>query len=95
MNFCRHTSHAIICMCLYDSFECASLCTLHMDYYDELFYTVCPVGSYSDGVSNDLCESCPTNSEATETGLAECPCIQNYYRATDEKADLPCASEFF
>ena len=52
------------------------------------------MGSYSDGVSNDLCESCPAKSEATETGLAECPCIQNYYRAPDEKANVSCASEF-
>ena len=53
------------------------------------------MGTYSDGVSNDPCESCPANSEATETGLAECPCIQNYYRAPDETADLPCASELY
>ena len=52
------------------------------------------MGSYSDGVSNDPCKSCPANSEATETGLAECPCIQNYYRAPDEKANVSCASEF-
>ena len=49
------------------------------------------MGTYADSVSNDPCESCPAN---TETGLAECPCIQNYYRAPDEKANVSCASEF-
>ena len=56
-------------------------------------FVECPVGTYSDDVSNSPCESCPTNSDATETGLKKCPCIQSYFRALEEKANVPCASE--
>ena len=45
---------------------------------------VCSVETYSD-VINGPCELCPANSEANVTGLSVCPCIQNYYRATDEE----------
>ena len=53
---------------------------------------VCSVGTYSD-VINGPCELCPANSEANVTGLSVCPCIQNYYRATDEEASVPCTSK--
>ena len=50
------------------------------------------MGTYSD-VINGPCELCPANSEANVTGLSVCPCIQNYYRATDEEASVPCTSK--
>ena len=53
----------------------------------------CPVGTYSEGVSNGSCEACPANSEATQTGLTECPCIQDYYRAPNEGASVACTRE--
>ena len=55
----------------------------------------CPAGTYSDSVSNSPCQSCPDNSEATQTGLSECPCVQNYYRASDEGAGEPCTRELW
>ena len=51
------------------------------------------MGTYSD-VINGPCELCPANSEANVTGLSVCPCIQNYYRATDEEASVPCTSKW-
>ena len=54
---------------------------------------VCSVGTYSDDI-NDQCELCPANSEANVTGLSVCPCIQNYYRATDEEASVPYTSKW-
>ena len=53
----------------------------------------CPAGTYSDSISNSPCQSCPDNSEATQTGLSECPCVQNYYRAPDEGAGEACTRE--
>ena len=52
------------------------------------------MGTYSEGVSNGPCEACPANSEATQTGLTECPCIQNYYRATNEGPSVACTREY-
>ena len=51
------------------------------------------MGTYSEGVSNGSCEACPANSEATQTGLTECPCIQDYYRATNEGPSVTCTRE--
>ena len=33
---------------------------------------------------------CPANSEATQTGLTECPCVQDYYRADYEDPSAAC-----
>ena len=55
----------------------------------------CPAGTYSDSVSNSPCQSCPDNSEATQTGLSECPGVQNYYRVPDEGAGEPCTRELW
>ena len=63
-------------------------------YACSFFHAVCSVGTYSDDISNSPCELCPANSEATVTGLSVCPCIQNYYRATDEEASVTCTREF-
>ena len=52
------------------------------------------MGTYSDDIINGPCELCPANSEANVTGLSVCPCIQNYYRATDEEASVTCTPEF-
>ena len=51
------------------------------------------MGTYSDDISNGQCELCPANSEANVTGLSVCPCIQNYYRTTDEEASVTCTRE--
>ena len=50
----------------------------------------CPEGTFSAGVSNGACETCPANSEVTGTGLTLCPCLQDYYRAPHEDPSLPC-----
>ena len=55
--------------------------------------TECPVGTFSDTVSNSTCQSCPANSEATQPGLTACPCVQTYYRAPYEGAGEPCTRE--
>ena len=52
------------------------------------------MGTYSEGVGNGPCEACPANSEATQTGLTECPCIQDYYRAPNEGASVACTREW-
>ena len=67
---------------------------LLLSYYSCYFLSIeCSLGSYSDDISNGPCELCPANSEANVTGLTLCPCIQNYYRATDEGASVPCTSK--
>ena len=53
----------------------------------------CPVGAYSDG-KDSSCQPCPANSEATQTGLSECPCVLHYYRAASEGPRVACTSEF-
>ena len=55
----------------------------------------CPAGTYSDSVSNSPCQSCPDNSEASQTGLSECPCVQNHYRALTEEAGEACTRELW
>ena len=37
---------------------------------------------------------CPANSEATQTGLTECPCIQDYYRADSEGPGAACTRKY-
>ena len=58
-----------------------------------LLFSECSVGTYSEGVSNGACLTCPSNSEATQTGLTECTCVQDYYRATDEGPSVACTRE--
>ena len=66
-----------------------SFCTLSVyhtctsDLSSQLEY---PVGTYSEGVCNSPCEPCPANSLSTQTGMAECPCDLEYYRAPDERS---------
>ena len=80
-------------MCMYVSLQ-MNLVSLHVSL---VFYvpscSECPAGTYSDSVSNSPCQSCPDNSEANQTGLSECPCVQNYYRAPDEGAGEACTRE--
>ena len=58
-------------------------------YASDLFSPLeCPVGTYSDGGSP--CEPCPANTQA---GMAECPCLPEYYRAPDEVPSVPCTRE--
>ena len=56
-------------------------------------FAECDVGYYSEVVSNTPCEPCPSNSEATQIGLRECSCVQNYYRAADERPSVACTRE--
>ena len=73
---------------------CTSLHLLNAGWYFlSYFFTVCPVGTFSDSVSNSACRSCPANSGATHPGLTECPCVQTYYRAPDEGAREACKRE--
>lgn len=51
---------------------------------------MCRVGTFSDTLSNDPCQPCPANSEAMQTGLTECPCQQDYYRAPTEESSIAC-----
>ena len=51
------------------------------------------MGTYSADVSNGPCEACPANSVATQTGLTVCPCMQDYYRAPNEWANVSCTRE--
>ena len=37
---------------------------------------------------------CPANSEATQTGLTECPCVQDYYRADYEGPGAACTRKY-
>ncbi|CAI8031556.1 Ephrin type-A receptor 4-A, partial [Geodia barretti] len=50
----------------------------------------CPEGTFSSGLGNGPCETCPANSEGTGTGLSLCPCLQDYYRAPYEGPSVPC-----
>ena len=69
------------------------LVSLHVSYVPSC--SECPAGTYSDSVSSSPCQSCPDNSEATQTGLSECPCVQNYYRVPDEGAGEACTRELW
>ena len=33
---------------------------------------------------------CPANSVSEEEGLAQCTCVEGYYRALQGEEDLPC-----
>ena len=55
--------------------------------------SACPVGTFSDSVGNEECVECPPNSEATQTGLTQCTCVPDYYRATDEGPSVTCTRE--
>ena len=56
-------------------------------------FSECTYQTYFEGVSNGPCLPCPDNSESTEAGLGECPCVQGYYRAPDEGAEEACTRE--
>ena len=58
-----------------------------------LLFSECSVGTYSEGLGNGPCVVCPPNSEATQTRLAECTCVQDYYRAPDEGPSVACTRE--
>ena len=55
----------------------------------------CPEGTFSSGVGNGPCETCPANSDATRTGLTICPCIKDNYRAPYEAPSDPCTREYY
>ena len=55
-----------------------------------IFFTECPEGTFSSGLGNGPCETCPANSEGTGTALSLCPCLQDYYRAPYEGPSVPC-----
>jgi hypothetical protein len=50
----------------------------------------CPERTFSAGVGDGPCEPCPANSQSTQTGMAECPCDLEYYRAPDEGPSVAC-----
>ncbi len=50
--------------------------------------TACDPGFYAS-VVNETCLTCPNNSNSIESGLAECPCDEGFYR-TPQEIDLPC-----
>ncbi|CAI8031783.1 Ephrin type-A receptor 4-A, partial [Geodia barretti] len=50
----------------------------------------CPEGTFSSGLGNGPCETCPANSEGTGTGLSLCPCLQDYCRAPYEGPSILC-----
>ncbi|CAI8023599.1 Ephrin type-A receptor 4-B, partial [Geodia barretti] len=50
----------------------------------------CPEGTFSSGLGNGPCETCPANSEGTGTALSLCPCLQDNYRAPYEGPSVPC-----
>ena len=52
--------------------------------------TACPAGTYLSP-SNGSCSDCPANSVSEEEGLAQCTCVEGYYRAPRGEEDLPCA----
>ena len=56
-------------------------------------FSECSVGTYSEGLGNEECVVCPPNSEATQTGLTECTCVQDYYRDIDEGPSVACTRE--
>ena len=53
----------------------------------------CPEGTFSSGLGNGPCETCPANSDGTGTALGLCPCLQDYYRAPYEGPSVPCTRE--
>ena len=52
-------------------------------------HAACPAGTYLSP-SNGSCSSCPANSFSEEEGLAQCTCVEGYYRAPQGEEDLPC-----
>ena len=62
-------------------------------YIKNISPSACPVGTYSDGKGYP-CQLCPANSEATQTGVSECPCVLHYYRVASEGPSVACTSEF-
>ena len=64
-----------------------------MCFHLSLLVSECSVGTYSEGLGNEPCVVCPPNSEATQTRLTECTCVQDYYRAIDEGPSVACTRE--
>ena len=60
-----------------------------MGFYTSIF-SECPRGTYSNDLSNGPCLTCPDNSEATVTGLSECPCISGYSRLPGDGPSAAC-----
>ena len=58
-----------------------------------MYYTALCVSGLYYSVLNEECRDCPENSEGMESGLAECPCVEGYFRASGEE-DLPCTRKF-
>jgi hypothetical protein len=57
-------------------------------------YTACPAGTYLSP-SNNSCSTCPANSVSEEEGLAQCTCLEGYYRTPgQEEEDLPCTCKY-
>ena len=50
---------------------------------------MCPNGTYFSP-NNNNCSVCPANSVSERDGLAQCDCIDGYYRAATGEEDLPC-----
>ena len=58
-----------------------------------LVHVGCPVGQYLS-LANNECRVCPNNSVGTESGLAVCPCVEDYYRAEGEE-DRECTRKCY
>ena len=55
------------------------------------YTALCGAGEYYS-VTFGECRVCPANTVAGDSGLAVCPCAEEYYRADGEE-DLPCTRE--
>ena len=64
-----------------------------MCFHLSLLFSECSVGTYSEGLGNEECVVCPPNSDATQTGLTQCTCVQDYYRAPNEGPSVACTRE--
>ena len=52
-------------------------------------HAACPAGTYLSS-NTGSCSMCPANSVSEEEGLAQCACMEGYYRAPQGEEDLPC-----
>ena len=63
---------------------------IHVSFY----CVVCQAGTYSSPADRN-CSACPDNSVSLVEGLAQCTCIEGYYRAATGEEDQPCSCKHY
>ncbi|XP_076806394.1 ephrin type-B receptor 1-like isoform X1 [Clavelina lepadiformis] len=50
----------------------------------------CTVGKFKSSAGNSECQTCPENSFSVDFGSTSCICTAGYFRAPEDRPDVPC-----